>query len=124
MVEKAKVVGVRGRGRPLHSKIRQNIIELLACIDSATGYDIYKMYLKAFPACTQRVIYYHLGKGASIGEFDIKRVTAERGNYSWGGVSEKIYYSLGKSAKPRAVAAAKEAVNDFIAKKEAEKKTD
>lgn len=88
------------RGRPNRSVIRQNIVEILFYADSAHGYHISKIYPRLFPAVTRRVIYYHLQKGMSLGEFEIDRVEREQGDFSWGSVAEKTYYKLGKQAKP------------------------
>ena len=88
------------RGRPNRSVIRQNIVEILFYVGSAHGYHISKIYPRLFPAVTRRVIYYHLQKGMSLGEFEIDRVEREHGNFSWGSVAEKTYYKLGKQAKP------------------------
>ncbi len=89
-----------GRGRPVKSEIRQNIIELLYFLKEGYGYDIYKHYREIFPAVSMRVIYYHLKKGKDLGEFKVNKVVKENGNFSWGSVAEKIYYSLGKEAQP------------------------
>ena len=88
------------KGRPVKSEIRQNIIEILSHIQKAYGYEIYKVYVSIFPKVTLRSIYYHLKKGLDLGEFRINKVEKEKGEYSWGTEAEKIYYSLGDSAKP------------------------
>ncbi len=88
------------RGRPLGSPIRQNIIEILYFMKSGYGYNIYKKYREIFPKVTMRVIYYHLNKGLNTKEFSIEKVEKEKGDYSWGGEAEKIYYKLGPNAKP------------------------
>jgi len=100
-----------GRGRPVKSQIRQNIIELLFFLKEGYGYDIYRHYKDVFPSVSMRVIYYHLKKGTSIGEF--KKVIKENGNFSWGSEAEKIYYSLGKEAQP----IGNERVKEFIDRK-------
>lgn len=89
------------RGRPTRSAIRQNIVELLAVMGKGYGYEIHKNYIKIFPACTREVVYYHLKKGITLGEFAIDSVKQEIGDYSWGKTVEKTYYKLGASAKPR-----------------------
>ena len=89
-----------GRGRPLGSPIRQNIIEILYFMKSGYGYNIYKAYCQIFSKVTMRVIYYHLKKGLNTEEFVIEKVEKEKGDYSWGGEAEKIYYKLGPKAKP------------------------
>jgi hypothetical protein len=90
------------RGRPVKSEIRQNIVDILQYMKKGYGYDIYRKYVKVFPRCTLEVIYYHLKKGVSLGEFTIQQVKQEQGNFSWGPMVEKTYYALGPNAKPRA----------------------
>ena len=87
------------RGRPVKSEIRQNIIEILHFLGKGYGYQIAKIYRQIFPACTREVIYYHLKKGVKLGEIEVNEVKKEKGEYSWGEVVEKIYYSLGPNAK-------------------------
>lgn len=89
------------RGRPVQSKIRQNIQEILFVVGEAYAYNIYKIYKNVFAPCTMRSIYYHLKKGVSLREFKIKSVEKETGEYSWGSVAEKIYYSLDENSKPQ-----------------------
>lgn len=93
------------RGRPTYSKVRQNVVEILSHMGQAYGYQIYKAYKDLFPAVTLRVIYYHLAKGKEIGEFELVGVKRTKGEYSWGGEAEKIYYKLGPKAKPTGDAA-------------------
>ncbi len=88
------------RGRPVKSQIRQNIVEILYYLGEGYGYDIYRHYKELYPACTQKSIYYHLKKGLSTGEFIIKTVKKEKGDFSWGSEVEKTYYALGPDAKP------------------------
>ncbi len=90
-----------GRGRPLNSQIRENIVEILYFMGRGYGYDIYKHYISLFPKVTLRSIYYHLNKGVELGIFEIERIEKEKGDYSWGETAEKIYYKLGKSASPK-----------------------
>jgi len=89
-----------GKGRPTRSEIRQNLVDILYFLKNGYGYDIYKVYREIFPSVTMRVIYYHLKKGVTIGEFKVDRVQKEEGDYSWGSTVEKIYYALGPDAKP------------------------
>lgn len=89
------------RGRPVKSQIRQNIIEILYFLKEGYGYDVYKIYIDIFPAVTMRSVYYHLNKGVKLKEFKINKVKVEKGDYSWGSSVEKIYYALGKNAKPK-----------------------
>lgn len=89
-----------GRGRPVKSAIRQNIVEILYFLGKGYGYDIYKTYRDIFTPVTMRSIYYHLNKGIETEEFKIAEVKKEQGNYSWGNTVTKTYYSLGSKAKP------------------------
>ena len=91
---------MKKKGRPVKSEIRQNVVEILHHVEKAYGYEIYKVYVAVFPKVTLRSIYYHLRKGISLGEFVINKIEKEKGDYSWGGEAEKIYYSLGPNAKP------------------------
>jgi hypothetical protein len=90
------------RGRPIGSQIRQRIVDILHSMGSGYGYEIHKRYKDLFPNVTLRVIYYHLRKGVEIGEFKVKLVKQEKGDYSWGSHAEKIYYALGPKANPSA----------------------
>jgi len=88
-------------GRPVQSKIRQNIVEILYFMKSGYGYEIYKAYIEIFPAVTMRSIYYHLKKGLALKEFKVSKIKSEKGNYSWGPEAEKIYYALDVNARPQ-----------------------
>jgi len=89
------------RGRPVGSKVRQNIIEILYFLGSAHGYHIYKIYKSVYPQVTLRAIYYHLKKGVETEELTISDIQREKGDFSWGTEAEKTYYALGKRAKPK-----------------------
>jgi hypothetical protein len=89
------------RGRPTKSEIRQNMVEILAVKGQAYGYELAKIYNDIFPQCPRENIYYHLRKGVAIGEFIVKEIKQERGNFSWGSIVEKKYYALGPGAKPQ-----------------------
>ena len=89
------------RGRPIGSVIRQRMVEILYLLQRAHGYELYKYYKEIHPPITLRVVYYHLRKGITLGEFKIETIEQEKGNYSWGESAEKIYYSLGPNAKPQ-----------------------
>lgn len=89
------------RGRPVFSQVRQNMIEILAVMKKAYGYELYAVYRELYPKITLRLIYYHLKKGVSLGEFKVQKVVSEKGDYSWGPEAEKVYYILGQSAKPK-----------------------
>lgn len=88
-------------GRPIGSPIRQNIVEILYFLEKGYGYQIHKIYNQIFTPCTNEVIYYHLKKGVSTGEFELEEIKTEKGNYSWGESVEKYYYKLGKQANPQ-----------------------
>ncbi|MBD3202744.1 hypothetical protein GF327_00485 [Candidatus Woesearchaeota archaeon] len=94
-------MGIGKRGRPADSNIRRNIVEILNYIKKGYGYEIYKIYRNFFPKVTMRSIYYHLNKGVELGIFKIENIEQEKGEYSWGESAKKIYYTLGKNAKPR-----------------------
>ena len=102
------------RGRPVKSQIRQNIIDILYFMGEGYGYEIYKIYREIFPKCTQKSIYYHLKKGVALGEFIVKKIEKEKGDFSWGGEVEKIYYALGDKAKPKMDPKVKEVVEDYV----------
>lgn len=89
------------RGRPVFSQVRANMVEILYVKGRAYGYELAKIYLDIYPKVTKRLFYYHLKKGLSLGEFVVEKVEKEEGEYSWGTVAEKIYYSLGENAEPR-----------------------
>jgi hypothetical protein len=98
----------RKRGRPCHSEIRQNIVELLFFFKSCHGYELYKHYCEVFPDVAMRSIYYHLKKGVKLDEFAVDKVVREKGEFSWGTEAEKIYYSNGPNAAPKGNSLAKE----------------
>lgn len=77
------------------------MIEILAVKGQAYGYELAKIYNAIFPQCTRENVYYHLRKGVAIGEFIVKEIKEERGDYSWGSVVEKKYYALGPQARPQ-----------------------
>lgn len=101
-----------GRGRPIKSAIRQNVVEILNVKGEMYGYDIYRVYKEIFPSITLRSIYYHLKKGVSTGEIVVKEVKKEKGSFSWGSETEKIYYGLG----PKAQVKGDQKVKDFFKK--------
>ncbi len=99
------------RGRPVGSKVRQNIVEILHYAGELHGYGIYAIYRNIFPKVTMRAIYYHLKKGVATKEFKVTRIKKEAGEYSWGAEVERIYYSLGPEAKPLGNRAVKEYID-------------
>lgn len=101
------------RGRPVKSQVRQNMIEIMAVLGKAYGYELYKAYKEIYPRVTLRVMYYHLKKGVDIGEFKQHKVIIEHGEFSWGSSVEKTIYTLGKNAKPKG----EDRVKEFFEKK-------
>lgn len=89
------------KGRPTKSQIRQNIVEILHYLKKGYGYQISKVYNEVFPRVTQRVVYYHLWKGIQTKEIVIQKIQQEQGDFSWGSVVEKKYYTLGEKALPK-----------------------
>lgn len=85
---------------------------------SGYGYEIYKAYRDIFPKVTMRSIYYHLRKGVDIKEFKVEKIEKEKGDYSWGGEAEKIYYSLSDKAMP----VGNERVREYFEKKQNKEK--
>ena len=77
------------------------MVEILHHAGTVYGYQMSKLHSQLFPPATRRVIYYHLKKGIETGEFEIGEVKRETGDFSWGSVVEKTYYTLGKNAKPK-----------------------
>lgn len=88
------------RGKKPGSAVRQRMVDILAVLGNASGYDLYKVYRELFPKCTLRLMYYHLKKGVTLGEFSVDKVQKVEGKYSWGPTSEKILYRLGPKARP------------------------
>jgi len=91
---------VRKQGRPIGSKVRQNIVEIIYFYKQLHGYDLSKIYMELYHPVTMRLIYYHLKKGLDTGEFKIYKINKTTGKYSWGTTSENIQYELGPKANP------------------------
>jgi len=89
------------RGRPVRSEIRQRLIEILSVMGQTYGYQLHKAYVDIFGKITREVVYYHLRKGITLGEFVIAEIKQEKGAYSWGGIVEKKYYKVGPKASPK-----------------------
>jgi len=87
------------RGRPLKTEIREKIASILAHVGQSYGYDIYKAYQQVFGKVTLRNLYYNIKKGLELGEFIIVDVKRETGAFTWGGESQRIYYTVGPYAK-------------------------
>lgn len=98
------------KGRPIKSKIRQNVVEILHYLGEGYGYQVAKIYNEIFPAATQRSIYYNLQKGVLTKEIAVYKIEEEQGDFSWGSMVEKKYYSLGKNAEPKG----EKRVQDFL----------
>jgi len=105
---------MKARGRPVKSQIRQNIVEILNFLGEGYGYGIYKIYSEIFSKCAQKSIYYHLKKGISTGEFIVKKIEKEKGDFSWGTEVEKTYYALGPKALPKEDPKVKEEVEKYV----------
>lgn len=88
-------------GRPLKSIVRERLVEILYLGGKMTAYDAHKHYIALFGATTRRNVYYQLEKGAVLNLFSIKQVVEEKGDYSWGETTRKVYYVLGKAALPK-----------------------
>jgi len=101
------------RGRPVKSQIRQNVIEILHYLGRGYGYRIAKIYNEVFPQVTQRSIYYHLRKGILTKEIKVHKIEQEKGEFSWGQIVEKKYYTLGRSAEPKGEKRVKEFLKNF-----------
>lgn len=89
------------KGRPIKSRIRQNVVEILHYLGEGYGYQIAKIYNEVFPSATRRSIYYNLQKGLLTKEISVHKIEEEKGDFSWGSMVEKKYYSLGKNAEPK-----------------------
>lgn len=76
------------------------MIEIIYFLKTSSGYDLYKVYREIYPKVTLRNIYYHLKKGVSLGVFELESVRSIKGSNSWGSQTQKIFYRLGKNAKP------------------------
>ncbi len=94
-------------GRPMGSPIRQNLIEILYFLKEAYGYDLHRIYIQIFSKVTDRAVYYNLSRGVDLGEFKIHGIKTEKGKYSWGTHTERIYYTLGPRARPQVPAKVK-----------------
>lgn len=88
-------------GRPPSSIVRDNLVELLHYAGESYGYDLFKMYNLIFKPVSQRLIYYHLTKGAKMQIFLVTDISSHQGEFSWGPRSERKFYSLGKFAEPQ-----------------------
>jgi|SRR3989344_8676504 len=103
--------------RPAKSAIRQNIVDMLFFMKRGYGYGIYKAYTALFPKTTMRNIYYHLRKGTATEELKKEKAEIIKGEYSWGSEAEKVFYTLGKKAKPKMNKKIKEYFDSISGKK-------
>ena len=88
------------QGRPIGSRVRQNIVEIIYFYKRLYGYEVYKIYRELFPPVTMRLIYYHLKKGVETKEFLIYKIEKKSGSYSWGADAQNVIYELGPQARP------------------------
>lgn len=88
-------------GRPAKSIVRDRLAEMLFIVGKITAYDAHKHYVQIFSGITQRNVYYQLRRGVDLGEFEISDVIDEKGEYSWGSTSRKVYFGLSKNASPQ-----------------------
>ncbi len=102
------------RGRPTKSQVRQNIVNMLHLLKESYGYDLFRHYRTLFSPVTMRVVYYHLKKGAELGEFQLHKVAKEQGKFSWGEEAMKIYYRLGPEAKPETIESLKNHFEEYF----------
>ena len=65
------------------------------------------------PQVTQRSIYYHLKRGLITKEVIMNEIEQEKGDYSWGTIVEKKYYTLGSKARPQGDKRIKEFLEKF-----------
>ena len=86
------------RGRPVKSKVRNNIESILDVCGAAYGYEIYKVYRGTFEPTSLRNVYYHLKKGVDEGIFVNVGSETVKGSYTWGENSERQLYVLGHNA--------------------------
>lgn len=89
-------------GRPVKSKIRDRMQEIVDALGVTYGYEIYKVYQDAFEPIDLRSMYYHLNKGVSLKEFKEIGVEVVKGNFTWGDKGIRKYYVLGENSTERA----------------------
>jgi hypothetical protein len=87
------------RGRPLKTELREKIASILNQVGQSYGYEIYKRYQDVFGKISLRNLYYNIKKGTQLGEFIIIDIRQEIGNFTWGGATQHIYYTLGPYAR-------------------------
>jgi len=85
-------------GRPVGSMIRQNILEIINVKKKVYGYKLYQYYIDIFPKVHKRSVYYHLKKGVALKEINSRGSKYEKGRFTWGAVSKRVYYTLGPEA--------------------------
>ena len=78
------------------SQVRKNILNIIKEMGSAYGYQISKEYKKRFGRkISLRLTYYHLRKGCEEELFQVLERRKQKGGFSWGPNSERIYYEIG-----------------------------
>ncbi len=97
-------------GRPVGSRIRQNMLEIIFFLNKVHGYKLYLMYQTVYGKVAQKSIYYNLRKGVDTGEIDIDSAVREKGDFSWGDVAMKTYYKLGPNAQTKSLKYVSEAL--------------
>ena len=111
------------KGRPFKSNTRQNIEKILATMGMGYGYLVYKIYRKAYEKTSLRNIYYHLHTGVKLGEFIEIGSEEGKGDYTWGGKTERKIYTRGPNASQEKDPKAEEVMKELsIAYKNPEKK--
>ncbi|MFH1786943.1 MAG: hypothetical protein ABH829_04825 [archaeon] len=82
----------------MKSQVRNKIERIIDCCGVAHGYEIFKVYRKAYGGTTLRNVYYHLNKGVDEGIFIKAGSERVEGKYTWGPATERKNYSLGHNA--------------------------
>jgi len=103
----------KGRGRPVKSIIRDRMQQIVDALDTAYGYEVYKIYQQIFEQVDIRSMYYHFRKGVELGEFKQAGTKQEQGPYTWGRESTHIYYTLGEAASHKANAELQKRIKDI-----------
>ncbi len=83
------------RGRPVGSRIRDEILVILLKKGPLCGYEVYKEYVKRNGPVNIRSIYYNLKKGVELGLLECKE-NIKKGSFSWGDTAKIKIYSIKK----------------------------
>ena len=89
------------RGRPVGSRVRDNIIDILYVYGPLHGYRIHSIYNELFPEVSRRLVYYHLEKGEELGVIVLESSAVVEGEYSWGSKVRRKQYAVGPNAEPK-----------------------